>query len=231
MDDEVSLRPKRLWVFRRELAEGELRRRARRLIAEGIAVECVISEVVEGPSDNVFVDPARGITAFLHIYTAAAWSPGDSRGRCREAGADEYEVLERLVFATGTSRSGWNRIGSQRRRATLAVGDFRRSWAGRHARLVRRHHPGVSRYAQDFVLSSSPGAVPVDGFYESEFATAEDYRDRLYDSPAGERVIEADNRGFVEQAATERAFTTTTRIGPEWDAQRWELWLHGEAGA
>jgi uncharacterized protein (TIGR02118 family) len=94
------------------------------------------------------------------------------------------------------------RISFVRRARGLTREDFARHWSQVHAPLARRHHPGVCRYVQNVVIHTlRPDAPHVDGIAELGFASLDDLRERMYDSPAGQELIAADVREFIDVAA------------------------------
>jgi len=78
-----------------------------------------------------------------------------------------------------------------------------------HVPIALRHHPTLRRYTVNIVESSSPGSPPVDSIGELGFDSLDDYRHRLYDSPAGERIVAADVQGFLGAVA---AYATTEHV-------------------
>jgi uncharacterized protein (TIGR02118 family) len=78
-----------------------------------------------------------------------------------------------------------------------------------HVPLALRHHPALRRYTVNVVNSSSPGSPPLDSIGELGFASLDDYRERLYDSDDGARIIAQDVRGFLGAA---HAYATTEHV-------------------
>ena len=77
-----------------------------------------------------------------------------------------------------------------------------------HAPLALRHHPGMWEYRQLVVRAThTPGSPDFDGLAVLGFPTPEDLRDRLYDSPAGQKIIEEDIARFIDLARSEATFT------------------------
>jgi uncharacterized protein (TIGR02118 family) len=94
------------------------------------------------------------------------------------------------------------RISFVRRARGLTREDFARHWTQVHAPLAREHHPGVCRYVQNVVIHTlTPDAPHVDGIAELGFASLDDLRERMYDSAAGQEIIAADVREFIDVAA------------------------------
>src|SRR5439155_20895388 len=78
-----------------------------------------------------------------------------------------------------------------------------------HVPLALRHHPTLRRYVVNCVRDTCGPAPPLDSIGELWFDTLADYRERLYDSPAGAGIIARDVAGFVGSAA---AFVTTEHV-------------------
>jgi hypothetical protein len=75
-----------------------------------------------------------------------------------------------------------------------------------HVPLALRHHPHMRRYVVNVVEASAAGAPPLDSIGFLWFGSLDDYRDRLYDSPEGARVIGRDVARFLGGAD---AYATT----------------------
>src|SRR5439155_17365058 len=61
-----------------------------------------------------------------------------------------------------------------------------------HVPLALRHHPTLRRYVVNIVEDTRGPAPPLDSIGELWFDTLADYRERLYDSPAGAGIIARD---------------------------------------
>ena len=66
-----------------------------------------------------------------------------------------------------------------------------------HVPLALRHHPTMRKYVVNVVEGLRAGAEPLDSIGELSFDSLDDFRDRLYDSDGGRRVIERDVAGFM----------------------------------
>ena len=77
---------------------------------------------------------------------------------------------------------------------------------GAHVPIALRHHPTLRRYTVNIVDESSPNSPPLDSIGELSFDSLVDYRERLYDSPEGERIVARDVAGFLGSAT---AYATT----------------------
>src|SRR2546427_8553861 len=69
-----------------------------------------------------------------------------------------------------------------------------------HVPLALRHHPTLRRYVVNIVEGTRGPAPPLDSIGELWFDTLADYRERLYDSPEGERAVARDVAGFLGDA-------------------------------
>lgn len=68
---------------------------------------------------------------------------------------------------------------------------------GGHVPLALRHHPTMRKYVVNLVEGLRAGAEALDSIGELSFDALDDFRDRLYDSDDGRRIIEADVGGFM----------------------------------
>jgi hypothetical protein len=66
-----------------------------------------------------------------------------------------------------------------------------------HVSLALRHHPTMRRYTVNIVEEALGAAPPLDSIAALSFETLGDFRERLYDSPEGERTIARDVAGFL----------------------------------
>jgi hypothetical protein len=66
-----------------------------------------------------------------------------------------------------------------------------------HVPLALRHHPTMRRYVVNIVEEALAGAPPLDSVGALWFDTLADFRERLYDSAEGERVIARDVARFM----------------------------------
>lgn len=96
-----------------------------------------------------------------------------------------------------------------RRRPDITPARYAELLLGGHVPLALRHHPTMRRYVVNLVEHTPPGAVELDSVGELSFDTLDDYRERLYDSPAGRSIIEGDVRGFMGGAD---AYATTEYV-------------------
>jgi uncharacterized protein (TIGR02118 family) len=78
-----------------------------------------------------------------------------------------------------------------------------------HVPLALRHHPTMRKYVVNLVEGLRAGAEPLDSIGELTFDSLDDFRERLYDSDEGRRVIERDVAGFMGGA---HAYVTTEHV-------------------
>lgn len=78
-----------------------------------------------------------------------------------------------------------------------------------HVPLALKHHPSMRRYVVNIVEQTPAGWNELDSVGELSFDSLDDFRERLYDSPAGRKIIEHDVAGFMGGA---HAYATTEHI-------------------
>ncbi|MGH7806249.1 MAG: EthD family reductase [Candidatus Binatia bacterium] len=93
-----------------------------------------------------------------------------------------------------------------RRRENLSRTSYVERLLAGHVPLALRHHPTMRRYVVNVVEDETAAH---DSIGELWFDSLDDYRERLYDSPEGERIIAADVRTFLGAA---EAYLTEERI-------------------
>jgi uncharacterized protein (TIGR02118 family) len=79
-----------------------------------------------------------------------------------------------------------------------------------HAPLALKHHPTLQRYVINIAEGSPPGGPEFDSLPALYFASLEDFRDRLYDSPEGQEVIRRDVERFMTGGAD--TYSTTEYV-------------------
>lgn len=75
-----------------------------------------------------------------------------------------------------------------------------------HVPIALRHHPTMRRYTVNIVERGPDSEAALDSIGELSFDSLDDFRQRLYDSPEGERIVAADVAGFMGGAD---AYATT----------------------
>lgn len=78
-----------------------------------------------------------------------------------------------------------------------------------HVPIALRHHPTMRRYVVNVVEGRRAGAEELDSIGELTFDTLDDFRDRLYDSDEGRRIVDRDVAGFLGGA---HAYVTTEHV-------------------
>ncbi len=87
------------------------------------------------------------------------------------------------------------------RRPDIDHDEYARRVLEDHVPLALRHHPTMRQYVVNIVARiEMAGSAEVDSIAELSFDSLEDYRDRLYDSDAGQRIIGADVARFMHAA-------------------------------
>ena len=87
-----------------------------------------------------------------------------------------------------------------RRRADLTHDAYVTRLLEGHIPLALRHHPTMRRYVVNVVEETAPGAPGLDSVGMLWFDSLLDYRDRLYDSAEGARIVARDVAGFLAAA-------------------------------
>jgi uncharacterized protein (TIGR02118 family) len=96
-----------------------------------------------------------------------------------------------------------------RRRPDVSHATYVERVLGGHVPLALAHHPTMRGYVVNVVEGRRAGADELDSIAELSFDSMDDFRDRLYDSPAGRQAIERDVAGFLGHAA---AYATTEHV-------------------
>ena len=66
-----------------------------------------------------------------------------------------------------------------------------------HVPIALDHHPTLRKYVVNIVEDCPAGAEELDSIGELSFASPADFRERLYDSPEGERIVHRDVARFM----------------------------------
>lgn len=98
-----------------------------------------------------------------------------------------------------------------RRREDLTQEEFIRRYRDGHAPLAREHHPGIWRYAQNYVTESSPGAPVWHAISQLHFRSEEDFRTRFYRDDKSPAIIAKDITRFAD-LRTGLALVTRERV-------------------
>lgn len=78
-----------------------------------------------------------------------------------------------------------------------------------HVPIALEHHPMMRKYVVNIVEECPRGAEELDSIGELSFASLADFRERLYDSPEGERIVGRDVARFMGGA---HAYATTEYV-------------------
>jgi uncharacterized protein (TIGR02118 family) len=91
------------------------------------------------------------------------------------------------------------RISFLHRAPGLSRRQFAEHWSGVHAPLAARHHPALRTYCQNVVVAPlGPDSEDLDGVAELGFASEQDLRQGMYDSPDGRRAVRSDVESFID---------------------------------
>ncbi len=101
-----------------------------------------------------------------------------------------------------------------RRRADITHADYARLLLDGHVPLALKHHPTMRQYIVNIVEAVPAGAPELDSIGALYFDDLAEFRERLYDSPAGARIIARDVQGFMGGA---HAYATTEHVHLESD--------------
>jgi uncharacterized protein (TIGR02118 family) len=163
-----------------------------------MTVIAAVLGAIPDTADVVYVPIEEGVSGRDEEVAAIAVFLRDDVPRLD--GLEAYRVDQRVQWDRGGATVA--RISFVRRAPGLTREEFARHWMEVHAPLARRHHPGICRYVQNVVVETlTPGAPEVDGIAELGFATLDDFRERMYDSPEGREIIAADVRTFLDVGA------------------------------
>jgi uncharacterized protein (TIGR02118 family) len=96
-----------------------------------------------------------------------------------------------------------------RRREGVDHEQYARMVLDDHVAIALRHHPTMRAYTVNIVERVPRGAAEIDSIGELSFDSLADYRERLYDSAEGERIVHADVARFMGGAD---AYVTTEHV-------------------
>jgi uncharacterized protein (TIGR02118 family) len=122
--------------------------------------------------------------------------------------ADAYATTEHIQKSVtvpgplGGRSAGVKLVCPIRRRESMSHAEFVDHWLHRHAPLALAHHPGLIKYVTNVVDQRlSPGGEDWDGMAELHFASAQDLKERMFDSAAGEAIVRDDMARFIGKLA------------------------------
>jgi uncharacterized protein (TIGR02118 family) len=96
-----------------------------------------------------------------------------------------------------------------RRRPDLSPAEYAERLLTGHVPIALRHHPSMRKYVVNVVEGRRAGAEELDSIGELSFASLDDFRERLYDSEEGRRIVERDVVGFLGSA---HAYVTSEHV-------------------
>jgi len=96
-----------------------------------------------------------------------------------------------------------------RRRADITHERYVDLLLSAHVPIALKHHPTMRRYVVNIVERTADGWDALDSIGELSFDSLEDFREQLYDSPAGKAIVERDVAGFMGGAD---AYATTEYV-------------------
>ena len=190
---------------------AECLREMKRLVAEADArlVRCIVN-VADAAAKEGTLDPKRPPPAYDAVVESWWNATVDSAepllvAMARLAGAcysyRVHEVVQKDYvrnWSVGERSPGIKGIYTVNRRSELTRDAFAKHWHERHGPLAVKHHLGLSKYVQNVSLGPlDSGAPDFDGFATLHFPTAQDMRERFYDSPEGKKRIGEDVARFI----------------------------------
>jgi hypothetical protein len=96
-----------------------------------------------------------------------------------------------------------------RRRSEVDRDEYAKRLLEDHVPLALKHHPTLRRYAIDIAEGDPQDGQDFDSLHSLSFDTLEDYLERLFDSPEGERIV---RRKIGQFMASADAYATSERI-------------------
>ena len=96
-----------------------------------------------------------------------------------------------------------------RRRPDITQERYRELLLSGHVPIALKHHPMMRHYVVNIVEQSPADWEELDSIGELSFDSLDDFRERLYDSPAGKEVVQRDVAGFMGGAD---AYVTTEHV-------------------
>lgn len=171
---------------------------------EVAAIERLIVNLVDVPAEDAGLRPG-GEPSYDAV--AEAWLANGASGTAfpleLPGTAHVYRVEETVerdyerTWPVGDRSPGVKSIYLARRSRDMTQDEYAAYWGDRHAPLALKVHVGMWRYARNVVIEGAPGSAHWDGFAVLHFRTAEDLRERFYDSEAGRAAIAADVAEFT----------------------------------
>ena len=175
-----------------------------RKLAEGLAADSRASTVVLFVDDGEVGAPGEA-TAFPASFDGALLVEGtgdvgvdvDLDGSAQVLTVTERRVMKgRSRGRDGARSDGFTILCPSVRSPALSHEEFDAHWRDNHAPIHIASSPGTCHY-EHLVLEPAPG-VAWDGVGLLSFASADDYTDRLFGGPEGERAIYEDIPRFLD---------------------------------
>jgi uncharacterized protein (TIGR02118 family) len=183
--------------------------------AAGAGVDRCILDLVDVPAEDAGLRPG-GEPVYDAVIELCATEAGPQDLASAAAGllgsprvaplvgeTAAYVVKEHLErdydrdWPAGTRSPGVKSIYIAIRHGSLSPAGFAEHWGTTHAPLALKHHVGMWRYARNVVVRPLLETAPAyDGFAELHFRSAQDLREKMYDSDEGRAVIAADVARF-----------------------------------
>jgi uncharacterized protein (TIGR02118 family) len=184
---------------------GQFLAAARGAAADAPQVERLVVDLVDVPPEEAGLRPGGepSYDAVMEVWLEQGAAAGTSMPmelpgtthvyRVEETTEREYE----RTWPVGERSPGVKSIYLARRRLDMTQADYAAYWGGTHAPLALKVHVGMWRYARNVVIEGAPGSDHWDGFAVLHFRTAQDLRERFYDSEEGRAAIAADVAEFT----------------------------------
>jgi len=175
-----------------------------------VKVIAALLGAIPDDADDVYLPVGEGVTGRQERVAGIAIMRQDA---LLPADAEPYVVEERPQWDRGGETV--TRIAFVRRAAGLTREQFADHWTNVHAPLARRHHPVLVRYVQNIVVEKAATTAPeVDGIAELGFRRLKDIHERMYDSPAGAKIIRRDIQRFLDVQGGWRMLAQRRRVRP-----------------
>jgi uncharacterized protein (TIGR02118 family) len=178
-----------------------------RELASAPGVERCIASIVDVPAEEAGLRPGGepAFDAVIELWfetpadpAALAAAPADLAGQSHVYAVEE--TIEREYERTwpiGERSPGVKSFFLAGRHPKMTHDEFAAYWGNQHAPLALRIHVGMWRYTRNVVTGPlTAGAPDWDGMAILHFRTAQDLRERFYDSEAGRAAIAADVAKF-----------------------------------
>jgi uncharacterized protein (TIGR02118 family) len=175
-----------------------------RLSARDEAVAGLVVNLVDVPPEEAGLRPGGepAFDAVIETWCQPNADPSSSGmavgGQCQIYRVAEFTHKQyQRDWPDGQRSPGVKSFYLAGRHPSMTHEEMARYWGEQHAPLALRIHIGMWRYTRNVVSAAlTPGAPDWDGMAILHFRTAEDLRERFYDSEAGRRAIAEDVAKF-----------------------------------